>query len=76
MPGSDATSRANAFAERERIAAGYPDAAARSTTRSSTYGYPAADQSSADIPGSEYARKRAEEAARASVLRPLGARSY
>ena len=76
VPGSDATSRANGFAERERIAAGYPDAVTRPTTRNSTYGYPVAGPSSAIIPGSESARKRAEEAARASVLRPTRAGGF
>ncbi|UIJ72610.1 hypothetical protein [Aurantimonas sp. HBX-1] len=70
VPGSDATSRANGFAERQRVAAGYPDAAARATVRPTTYGYATAARPAATVPGSEYARKRSEEAARASVVRP------
>lgn len=77
VPGSDATSRANGYVERQRVAAGYPDAAARSTVQRSTFGYSAAaSRPSADVPGSEFSRKRAEEAARASVVRPAGAAGF
>lgn len=75
VPGSDATTRANGFAERQRVAAGYPEAAARAKARTS-YGYTTAGRPSADVPGSDYARKRAEEAARASVQRSRGVAGF
>ncbi|MCQ0986473.1 DUF2059 domain-containing protein [Jiella marina] len=79
VPGSEASIRASDSAERQKVAAGYRDAAASSSSpRNTTYGYgfPTASQRSFGIPGSDASRKRAEEAARASVLKPRGAGGF
>ncbi|MEH6717802.1 MAG: hypothetical protein V7704_02885 [Aurantimonas endophytica] len=76
VPGSNATSRANGYAERLKVATGYPEAAGRSPARASTFGFPEAGRQNADIPGSDYARKRADEAARASVQRRVGVTGF
>jgi hypothetical protein len=77
VPGSDATSRASGFAERQRVAAGYPDAVARPAARTATtFGYPAAERTGTEVPGSEFARTRAEEAARADIQRRSGAAGF
>ncbi|NDV87943.1 hypothetical protein GTW51_14650 [Aurantimonas aggregata] len=71
VPGSDATSRANGYTERLKVAAGYPDAAAPSTVRNTTFGYPAAERTTVVIPGSDASLRQADEAARASVQRRI-----
>jgi len=78
VPGSEASIRASDSAERQKVAAGYRDAAASSLPRNTThgYGYPTVSQRSFGIPGSDASRKRAEEAARASVLKPRGAGGF
>jgi hypothetical protein len=77
VPGSDATSRASGFVERQRVAAGYPDTAARPAAPTATiFGYPTAKRTAAKVPGSEFARKRGEEAARADIQRRSGAAGF
>ncbi len=71
VPGSQAESRAEDFAQRQQVAAGYRDAATASTLRRSAYGYAAVGRVSSAVPGVQSWQNPAEVAARASA-RPHG----